>query len=979
MRGDVPGSELQFKWRGWSHLPFDHTAHVPTTGPKNFPELLDSIHKEGFWKPVLELPIIDIFPGTQTAKAASETVPSEKFFGYSLPGGVSGLVHALRDDPTNIVLDLAPVAHEGSKLLTRGSDLSEEAAQHAEDIGFAGRAAKYRKSGLPPLPATGAVYRRVERKIEGKFPKVHGYLPTDLLRKSGLGGAQMRHLMRMIGEGRSHHMASLNSELTRLSGMDKKFGMKTADIERVTSDMVHPYDNWRTTLKDGKPRPANEVKWIQWIDSETKFLKEQFPQEFFSWGGEDFLRSQHPAFAKTVDSVNKALTRLDQLRQQMLTETDPAKLSKIGRFYNQWLPKYEERTLKAWEQFGTRPPAKYMDLTLDHVRAREMQLLEQRSGGNLDPHTQEMISSGMYEDAGISKAEHDALRREEAAKWQDYRHLDPSYVHHVAYDEAGDAARPRLITRITKPNELKARAWDMRPWIENASVAVSHQWADYVHYLETQRLSETMKDSSVVLSREDMMAETQRWAKLMKQAGDKRSYDLLLDNLRSRYMVYDPRSLFPREGGVGSGGRGDFYIPKELARALEQMRPKDNFLNVSSVVGRGMAAGAHLFRLSYLYFRPFYYVHVLASGAVLTLARGGPRDLLMLPEALHALMTGDYGKFPSDLGLGTARMGAPEENRFIAGGALGDKMLHDYGQMGDARYVARRVEHFTHSLASSAQDMWKAASYLAEMKRASRNLSTEEAMSLAVEHANKVFGTMDDLTPFERTVVRQVLPFYAWSKHLVQYVVSYPFDHPWRAAIANNLGQAVLEDWAAQKKDLPARYMTYFWLGQNKKGEELLFPASGLFPFVQVADMFNFAGFMSRMDPRLQAVLESRGVDPTTGGPIPDWQLAHRFDERLGKEVPVLPSLPSELAKTMIGQADPLLFDDNLKAYYAQHPDRLREALFRAWAGISPMWRDIPTQQKAFQRQQQFTALDERKRLRRQHKTAASSSGYWPK
>lgn len=1044
-----------------ARIPGEAAGAEQHRGPATLPEWMSDVHKKGIFQGLLDLPFARFVPGSYALQGLTQGHP--KGIGQQL----GNLGHQFATHPVLSALDIAPYASEGTHLLTKGTPLAEEAATHAAEEGLAGKAAKIGKKGLTPPQAAGAIGRRVGRNVEGRFPKVHDM--RNSLASHGLGGVTMHRTMREMGVAKASFNAHLNQVLTRLAGKDTELGLKPEDVERVTHQGTFPDSpGWRDRL------PANDRAYVDWLESEQKALRDEDPNAWFNFQGEDLLKSDHSTLWQTVNRINRRKAAMDIYKDRMLNTSDSEAIARAKQRLNYNLPKMDHDLKRANELFANKAPARFKPLLLENVvKPMERELLSTRVDPSNAAHVLELLNQDLWEEAGITPAERANIVDQANRHWTAFKNYDPMYSHHIAHEDVGKIAHPPLFDRITTPSSYKHLAWDMRPWIENGTVSVTAQWADWVRHEETMKFADSMRASGIVKTSTELDKEALYWAE--KGAGKGKSLRERVDSLKGEYVRYDPKTLFPREGGV-SGSKSDFYMPKQIAHALEDARPSSRGLAHTPF----LRAPATAFRMSYLYFRPFYYVHVLLSGATMSLARGGPRDLLMLPKAIEMLRTGRveldprvfkalsdpvgealgygpamdfqavwnaaaddgehlyhytknrdlesiqqrgllpgkerpdeptgvyFGKngadlyslvprrntadgvllrakrnvlpfevtdqyaplpgeppmegefvvrgriapenleylnaenrwvplqtetLPKELGLGYARMGSPEKSRFTAGGILGDELLKRYGGLGKTRAMARKVEHFTHTLASVTQDMWKVDSYLAEKARRTKGYTSEEATALAVEHANKVFGNMDELLPFERTVVRQILPFYAWSKHLLQYVSSFPFDHPWRASIVSGIGRAVQEDWAMQHNGLPLRFQEYLWLGQNKKGDEITFPASGLMPFMQVGNMLTMAGFLSRIDPRLKAFLESVGVDTSSGTPNPF--LPQVQDPISGRQVSQPPNFFGLMAKDLIGQSAPLFIPDDLQQYYAKHPDKRREFLIRQLLGAS--------------------------------------------
>jgi hypothetical protein len=134
-----------------------------------------------------------------------------------------------------------------------------------------------------------------------------------------------------------------------------------------------------------------------------------------------------------------------------------------------------------------------------------------------------------------------------------------------------------------------------------------------------------------------------------------------------------------------------------------------------------------------------------------------------------------------------------------------------------------------------------------------------------VRFAMKVFADMNSMTPLERTIIRYVMPFYGWTRHVLQYVATYPLDHPYRAAVLSQMIQQEWEDW---NTGLPQSMMYLFELGGTAAdGSATEIDVRQLDPLRSVTDVFTMGGFLSTLNPALQTAVQAIGVNPATGGP----------------------------------------------------------------------------------------------------------------
>jgi len=156
--------------------------------------------------------------------------------------------------------------------------------------------------------------------------------------------------------------------------------------------------------------------------------------------------------------------------------------------------------------------------------------------------------------------------------------------------------------------------------------------------------------------------------------------------------------------------------------------------------------------------------------------------------------------------------------------------------------------------------MYRSMAYLyGQDKALTKGMSVAEAEHAGMTLSNKILQDWDTMLPWERTVLRNVLPFYGWMRHIAQYTFTYPFDHPLRASIISSM---VRNEAIDSKTNLPDRFRQILWLGEpDANGNQQTINLAGSNPFADVADMFTLAGFISQVSPAGQAVLEGMNVD----------------------------------------------------------------------------------------------------------------------
>src|SRR5690606_20404401 len=151
--------------------------------------------------------------------------------------------------------------------------------------------------------------------------------------------------------------------------------------------------------------------------------------------------------------------------------------------------------------------------------------------------------------------------------------------------------------------------------------------------------------------------------------------------------------------------------------------------------------------------------------------------------------------------------------------------------------ISRTVD-FLFDINTFVDDMYRSMAYLYGKKKGMRGGLSEDAAHLAgIELANKVLQNWDAMTPLERSLLRNIFPFYGWMKHILMYTGSMPIDHPLRVGVLSNFARNEIEDWG-----LPQRFYAMFMLGEpDKYGNVKAISFRGSNPFSDVANYMTLA------------------------------------------------------------------------------------------------------------------------------------------
>jgi hypothetical protein len=132
-------------------------------------------------------------------------------------------------------------------------------------------------------------------------------------------------------------------------------------------------------------------------------------------------------------------------------------------------------------------------------------------------------------------------------------------------------------------------------------------------------------------------------------------------------------------------------------------------------------------------------------------------------------------------------------------------------------------------------------------------VSSERAVKEGVHHVQQVFGNLNRMAPLERQIAQSIMPFYGWQKHILGYVLSFPFDHPYRAMI---LSQLAFNSSQAVPLAYPIRLQLLMFLGSpDGQGNVNAVDIRSLDPFRDVANYATWTGFFESLNPALTAPL----------------------------------------------------------------------------------------------------------------------------
>lgn len=442
-----------------------------------------------------------------------------------------------------------------------------------------------------------------------------------------------------------------------------------------------------------------------------------------------------------------------------------------------------------------------------------------------------------------------------------------------------DSIRPIVSHGIPKPDMVKQRLWDFTPRTHTFALGINKAVVQALQRDATIELVEHYLRPKILTDAEvkDLVG---RVAGVGVPGGigsiEARYADVARDQLRLTRV--DPSSLFH---GVKLGswtGKG-MWLPTELVNALKQLdRARRPFLQ----------APTRLFRYSILGLSPRYDAHVLFGGTTMLAFRAGRHAFspALLRDAWQAVRD---GSLPLLAGRSAAEEGL-EDTAFRAFHEAGGRRMVNLAvqeHLSVVQHLERAAVKPLHVLKAlgdlnlrftrGVRDMQAAVVYLTALHRAEDAagkvtvpeldtgaevaMTKARAMEEAKRAVEKTYGNLGAMSPLERQVFTTILPFYGWQRHIVAYVLSFPFDHPWRAMVLSQMASHASNDvplaW-------PIRLQFLFFLGNPMSpGTHTPVDLRSLDPFRTVANYFSLTGVLQSLNPALGVTPITSMIDPT--------------------------------------------------------------------------------------------------------------------
>lgn len=364
------------------------------------------------------------------------------------------------------------------------------------------------------------------------------------------------------------------------------------------------------------------------------------------------------------------------------------------------------------------------------------------------------------------------------------------------------------------------------------------------------------------------------------------------------YVGWDAERSFLLTGEKGSDGSVTVagmgaptkMIPKEVKATL------DNFQrDFSHPVFQNLRRVLDPWRMVMLTLSPRWYVNNFAGNLMLATKEGV--RLQDWAEAWRSYRKGGTEHLSGNL---RQKIGAGKDSFGDALGAIEGSVVAETGEGGLVRYpqgidgvkLARTVSRGEAMKVATAR-LRRANEVVDEIARVAvykKNLREGASEAMALKRTYEALVDYNDLSPFERQVVRSVVPFYSWQKGILKLTARFPLDHPQVAGIMmsfQGIQQQLTEDYYGG--ELPEAYASI-----------IPFPGLGnvntrsINPFQDAAALTSPQGIAASLSPFLES-----GARNALGAPEGGFAEHYRIDE-FGSRVPDT-SPAQDLTETITG------------------------------------------------------------------------------
>lgn len=588
---------------------------------------------------------------------------------------------------------------------------------------------------------------------------------------------------------------------------------------------------------------------------------------------------------------------------------------------------------------------------------------------------------------GFTNEMYRAVEKDVVRTWETLKRegFNPTFVHTVPPNKLTTALRPLEGVVPRTASSVKRRVFDMSPGTKNITAALSHQAMEFVHHGEIELAVKHIMDMQG-----ESLANLKKMYRPVAEARMGKSSALNYEGHLEDAIHSDWRKFNPVEEGYNWGspyldklGADDMYLPMGTYKNLKALA------DPHSIAGGVFDPVTRAFRIAVtgLSVRTQLY-NILGGAVALELKSPGAlirnfsqvrewmRNPAAIPDELKELVGGQKRTI-MELDNESVRLGRVTEGvrSYLAGRKLGQawdtvqSMKQPGKPLTKAGDLFNRGVEKMYDLNGMFDDMYRMTAYLDEYSKGIAKGHTHEAAARAgVGMARKVLQDWMGMTPFERNVVKSIIPFYGFMGHAIRYVLRYPMDHPLRAEFMAKLAHAELED---HNDGLPSRFLGMLFMGgMDENGNKRALNLAPFNPFGDVANSMTIAGMLGATNPLINTMFKQVGLDRGQAELYPSL----RYDPETGRLAAARGNFFADLLGNTIPQTDLLMMMIGQNREYADIASRDPEAARRYL--LSSL--TVPLVERPFNiPQEQYKAELARMKSMEAVKNAALKSGDW--
>jgi DNA-directed RNA polymerase subunit F len=878
---------------------------VRTTLAEEFDNSVTTARREVFNDPRLEAPITRELPKKIFGRRRGSLDRKEQLHTVIDEGGLTdSLKKAVREGNPDQIQATAEVIIERTRYW--GAD-----AVNARELGVTHPEMLKLHRTAVALKRWAQLYRREQKKIdeaiygEEKRQKYH-FDEQVAYRRQGLAGIKERHKIERenMDEGyrsiKARNLDVLARTVTKARADQVKFEegeRELAEIQKeratragkaqITRDMNNRIrqsnESTAATIKAARKEylAENQKAWqkklldssrmVRRHYSEFEKAKKDVAKELEGMGDTlasvvrlgDAVRAYHDALADVApDQYKDVLKAL--YHKRILEHESTSALVMVADKYLRAIPKM---TAKRMAEIRSNPQviAELIDTDFNEMMLQP----------DLDPELAEM-----------AKQENELYKNEAHEEFKllyNTRHANPADNFRIQYIPTADtfdaslgrsSLRPLIGRGIPKPDLARAKVTDLTPNIHDFAVGINKAVLQALHRDTTIHLSEHYLRPMALTRRqvwEHMMVARRPEEQVAFENLTARQADIAANELGLR--AFDPNALFgitlPRWSKAQT-----LYLPSAIVDSLERIQ-KDHERFI-------LAKTNKLFRYSILGLSPRYTAHIVFGGAMMLALRSTPYMPLMIPAAMRALRDGVVPREvlrgrETELGFeGPEQMVIREFHEqggrdMINGLAVPEHIeTKQKVKMAAAQPVhkLKALAEINFNFTNYVRELYSSIAYLDGVAKVDRRVgkvkvedpetgriievSSERAVKEGIHHVQQVYGSLLRMSPIEKAIAQSVMPFYGWQKHILGYVMTFPFDHPYRAMVLSQLAYNSSND---VPLSWPIRLQFLFHLGvPDAQGNVNTIDLRTLDPFRDVANYGTLTGIFEALNPAITAL-----------------------------------------------------------------------------------------------------------------------------